>query len=301
MAVNPLNRLAYFVAVVEAGSFTAAADRLGVSKAVVSQHVAALERDAQAALLVRTTRRVRTTEAGQAFYARCARILQEAETAFGELSESATEPSGVLRLTAPLDYGISVLVPAIASFSARYPQCEVEAQFSDRTLDLSTNDIDLAIRVGWVTTLHLQTRRVGRFEQRLVAAPQWQDRLASIDTPSGLAALPLVANLSMRDPARWTFTRGAGRRQTVTLPTVLRFDATLAVREAARAGAGLSVLPDYVVAQDLADGRLILALPGWALPPGEIHAVFPTTRFRPAKVRAFTQHLVDFLAPDGAA
>ena len=296
MEFNRLNRLAYFAAVVEAGSFTAAADRLGVTKAVVSQHVAALERQAHAALLIRTTRRVRTTDAGQAFYAHCVVILKEAELAFSELAESATEPSGVLRLTAPMDYGVSVIVPAIASFAQRYPQCEVEAQFSDRTVDLMTGEFDLAIRVGWITTQHLQTRRVGTFQQHLVASPQWLPELARVTAPGDLVDLPLVANLSLRDPTRWTFTRGRSQRKTVSLRAPLRYDATLAVQEATRIGAGLSVLPDYAIAQDLADGRLIHVLPEWTLPQGEIHAVFPTTRFRPAKVRAFTQHLVDSLA-----
>lgn len=115
---SSLNRLAYFTAVVETGSFTAAAERLGITKAVVSQQVARLESDCRTTLLVRSTRKVRTTEAGQQFYHRCALILKEAEEAFEELSEAASEPTGTLRLTAPFDYGIGVVVPAITAFAA---------------------------------------------------------------------------------------------------------------------------------------------------------------------------------------
>jgi molybdenum-dependent DNA-binding transcriptional regulator ModE len=116
-----LRRLAYFVAVVETGSFTAAAERLGITKAVVSQQVARLEQEFRTSLLVRTTRKVQATDAGRAFYERCASILHEADDAFTELAEASTEPAGKLRLTAPFDYGVGVVVPAIAAFTLRYP------------------------------------------------------------------------------------------------------------------------------------------------------------------------------------
>lgn len=116
-----LRRLAYFVAVVETGSFTAAAERLGITKAVVSQQVAKLEAEFKTSLLVRSTRKVQPTEAGQAFYLRCAFILREAEDAFDTLAEGAGAPSGTLRLTAPFDYGIGIVVPAMAAFMQRFP------------------------------------------------------------------------------------------------------------------------------------------------------------------------------------
>src|SRR4051812_48031891 len=145
-----LRRLAYFAAVVETGSFTAAAERLGITKAVVSQQVARLEREFRTSLLVRTTRKVQPTEAGQTFYQRCALILREAGDAFGELNEAAVAPSGMLRLTAPFDYGVGVVVPAITAFTQRYPNCKVDAILSDQTLDMMSGNIELAIRVGWL-------------------------------------------------------------------------------------------------------------------------------------------------------
>lgn len=294
-AVVPnLNRLAYFVAVVEAGSFTAAAERLGITKAVVSQQVARLEREFRTTLLLRSTRRLHLTEAGEAFYARCARILKEAEDAFDELSESASEPSGTLRLTAPFDYGIEVIVPAITEFSRRYPQCTVQAQFNDQTLDLGAGEMDLAIRVGWLTELHWQARRIGGFGQRLVAGPQWRAQVQRLTHPQALSGLPIVANTALREPSTWVFSSGESTH-TVTMNAGLWLNATLAVREAALSGAGLAVLPDYVIASDLANGVLIEVLPQWSLPRGDIHAVFPTARYRPAKVRAFVDLLVSRL------
>jgi len=288
-----LKRLAYFAAVVETGSFTAAADRLGITKAVVSQQVARLEREFRAALLTRTTRKVQPTEAGQAFYQRCARILREAGEAFDELGEVAAEPSGTLRLTSPLDYGITAVVPAIAEYVRRFPQCKVDAVLSDQSLDLVSGQIEVAIRVGWLKEQHLQARRIGSFRQLLVAAPGWQARVARVRDPAGLEALPFVANTLLREPARWSFAGPQGAECSVSMQAVISLDATLAVVEAVSQGVGLSVLPDFAIRDDLAAGRLIQVLPEWRLPDGGIHAVFPSARFRPAKVRAFVDLLVE--------
>ena len=292
-----LKRLAYFTAVVETGSITAAAERLGITKAVVSQQVARLEADFSTSLLARSTRKVVPTDAGRVFYQRCALILKEAADAFDELSQSAQAPSGTLRLTAPLDYGIAAIVPAITAFCRRYPQCKVDASLSDQSLDLMDGQVELAIRVGWLTELHLQARQIGSFRQLLVASPIWAQQLASVQAPQQLATLPFVANTALRDPLHWSFSRSALERQNVSMPSVLSLNATMAVREAVRHGAGLSVLPDYTVAEDLQSGRLVQVLPDWKLPSGGIHAVFPAARFRPVKVRAFVELLQEQLSP----
>jgi DNA-binding transcriptional LysR family regulator len=288
-----LRRLAYFVAVVETGSFTAAAERLGITKAVVSQQVARLESEFRTSLLVRTTRKVRATEAGHAFYLRCALILREAEDAFDELAESSAAPSGVLRLTAPLDYGVGVVVPAIAAFISRYPACKVDAVLSDQTLDIMAGNIELAIRVGWLAETGLQARKIGIFRQLLVASPTLARQVARLSRPEDIANLPFVANTALRDHLKWNFSLNEVERKVVNVQASIFLDATLAVREAVCQGAGLSVLPDYVVADDLAAGRLLQVLPQWHLPSGGIHAVFPAARFRPAKVRAFVELLAD--------
>lgn len=288
-----LRRLAYFVAVVETGSFTAAAERLGITKAVVSQQVAKLEAEFKTSLLVRSTRKVQPTEAGQAFYLRCALILREAEDAFDTLAEGVGAPSGTLRLTAPFDYGIGIVVPAMAAFMQRFPACKVDAVFSDKALDLMTGNIELAIRVGWLAETGLQARKIGSFRQLLVASPAMRPRLAELTSPEGIAELPFVANTALRSPLKWSFSRDEIEHQTVMVHPVALLDATLAVREAVLQGIGLAVLPDFAVEGEIASGRLLHVLPQWRLPSGGIHAVFPAARFRPAKVRAFVDLMVD--------
>jgi DNA-binding transcriptional LysR family regulator len=291
--INNLKRLAYFAEVVETGSFTAAAERLGITKAVVSQQVAKLEQAFETTLLVRTTRSVRPTEEGRAFYERCARILAEAQEAFDGLEVDDRAPTGMLRLTAPFDYGVAVVVPAIAEFHRRFPACTADVVISDQTLDPVEKDIELAIRVGWLTDSNLRARRIGSFQQVLVASPALAAGLDDAE-PGQIADLPFVANSVLRDPLSWTFSNGDGQQRSVRLSSTLAIDATLGVLEAVRGGVGASVLPDYAVQADLASGRLVRLLPAWSLPSGGIYAVTPATRFRRARVTAFLNVLLEW-------
>jgi DNA-binding transcriptional LysR family regulator len=288
-----LNRLAYFAAVVETGSFTRAAERLGITKAVVSQQVAQLERELRTSLLARTTRRVEPTEAGRMLHARCVMILREAEDAFDELAQATAEPTGTLRITAPNDYGTATVVSVITAFTARYPDCRVELRLSDETLDLLSGNIDMAIRVGWLADSSLQARRIGSFRQLLVGSTAFVDRIAAASSPKDLAKLPFVANMALREPLLWRFSRGDSDRQAVRLQAIMAMDTTPAVLAAVRAGGGLSVLPDFLVTDDLAAGRLIHVLPEWQLPSGGIYTVYPAARFRPPKVTAFVGMLTE--------
>ncbi|MBR0951264.1 LysR family transcriptional regulator [Bradyrhizobium canariense] len=287
-----LNRLAYFAAVVDTGSFTRAAERLGITKAVVSQQVAQLERDLGTSLLVRTTRRVHPTEAGRTFHARCVMILREAEDAFDELAQAAAQPTGTLRITAPNDYGTAVVVAVVTAYAARYPNCRVELTLRDETVDLASGQIDMAIRVGWLVDSSLQARKIGSFRQILVGAPAFTDRIAAARDPDDLVTLPFIANMALREPLLWQFSRGDLDRRAVRLQASIAIDTTPGVLAAVLAGGGLSVLPDFLVADDLAAGRLIHILPQWQLPSGGIHTVYPAARFRPPKVTAFVEMLI---------
>ncbi|TWA63867.1 DNA-binding transcriptional LysR family regulator [Azospirillum brasilense] len=286
-----LNRLAYFAAVVDTGSFTRAAERLGVSKTVVSQQVARLEADVGVSLLTRTTRSVQLTEAGQGLHARCLAILREADEAFAELSDAAQEPLGTLRITAPNDFGSFILAPVAAAFTRRHPKCRVELVITDAKLDLIGQRFDLAIRVGWLDDSSALARRLGTFRQIAVAHPAVAER-HPVAVPDDLPSWPFIANLSLKDPGLWTFRRGAEER-TLRVQPIMSVNATPAALTAVQAGGGFAVLPEFLVAEEIAAGRLVQLLPDWSLPSGGIHAVYPATRFRPLKVRAFVEMLRD--------
>jgi DNA-binding transcriptional LysR family regulator len=291
--INNLKRLAYFAEVVETGSFTAAAERLGITKAVVSQQVARLEEAFQTTLLVRTTRSVRPTDEGRAFYERCARILVETQEAFDGLNADDRAPSGTLRLTAPFDYGVAMVVPALAEFHRRFPACGADLSISDRTLDPVEKDIELAIRVGWLADSGLRARRIGTFQQLLVGTPDHVAQLAADAAPEALTSLPFVANSVLKAPLSWTLSQGETRQRLIMPAAAIVVDATLGVLGAVRAGAGVSVLPDFTVQEDLDTGRLVRLLPDWSLEEGGIYAVTPATRFQPTRVRAFLDVLSD--------
>ncbi|MCX8507864.1 MAG: LysR family transcriptional regulator, partial [Rhodobacteraceae bacterium] len=185
-----LNRLVYFSAVVEAGSFSAAANRLGITKAVVSQQISRLEEETASTLFARNSRRISLTDAGRQLHQRCLLILKEAEEAFGELNEGASVPRGTLRITAPFDYGVEIMTPQILAFRAAHPACEVELHLSDRKVDLLADGLDLAIRVGWLMDSALISRRIGAFRQLLVASPALIERNGLPGNPSELARFP---------------------------------------------------------------------------------------------------------------
>lgn len=292
-SIDNLKRMAYFVEVVEAGSFTAAAERLGITKSVVSQQIAKLEAAFETTLLMRTTRSVRLTDEGQTFYQRASRLLGEAQDAFDGLETDDRAPSGTLRLTAPFDYGVAMVVPALAEFQRRHPACRANLSISDRLLDPSEKDIELAIRVGWLADSDLRARRIGAFQQVLVGTAEHADVLNVADGPGDLEGLPFVANSVLRDPLVWNFANADEQNRTVKLSAVLSIDATLGVLEAVRAGIGVSVLPDFAVRGDLESGRLVRVLPDWKLGEGGIYAVTPAARFRSSRVNAFIEVLLE--------
>lgn len=286
-----LNRLIYFTTVLEAGSFTAAGDRLGVAKAVVSHQVGMLERELGVTLLTRTTRRLHATEEGLLFYQRCTDILREAESAYAEVSQHTAEPSGVLTLTAPLDYGSAVLAPTIADYLARYPHMRVDVVFDDQISDMVAERLDLSIRVGWLADSSHPARRLGSFRQLLVGTPGLARRLGAKAMPADVEKLPWVANGALKNALRWTFSRD-GSPVTIEANSVVRTDKTPAAYACTLAGIGVGIFPDFLVEPDVRAGKLVHLLPQWSLPEGGIHAVFPVARFRPAKVRIFLDMLI---------
>lgn len=298
MANEPnLNRLAVFVALVRAGSFTAAAEQLGTTKAMVSQQLAKLEDELGVTLLLRSTRKMSLTDAGERFHEDCARVLADAEAAITRLGECRDTPMGVLRVAAAGDHGPAVVAPALAAYAERYPQVSVELVVSDQIVDLIAERFDLSIRLGWLRDSSLRAARLGSFGQCLVASPAYLARHGTPHTPDEMAAHRWVSLTVLASPTRWTFFDEAGDEHTVQMRSVAVANSTMAAHAFVAAGMGISVLPDYVVADDLAAGRLVTLLPGYRLPDGGVHAVYPG-KTPPVKVRAFIDLLRERLGPD---
>lgn len=290
-----LNRIVVFVAVVEAGSFTAAATRLGMVKTMVSTHIKRLEAEVGANLLVRTTRRIALTDAGEAFYEASRVLIRDAEAAVQAAGEDTTALRGTLRVTAPVDYAATILAPLLVRMRETHPELRVELLTGDRLFDLVAEGIDVAIRVGNLSDSRLRAVRVDSFVHWLVAAPAWLgDRRPK--RPEDVARFPLVAMSALLRPSTWTFTNAKGATRTITFESMISANIALVVKSAVMAGAGVMMMPDFAVADDVAAGRLVRLLPGWQLPGGGIHAVFPASRFMPQRARAFIDLLREYLA-----
>ncbi|RDS86729.1 LysR family transcriptional regulator [Dyella psychrodurans] len=289
------NRLAVFVALVRAGSFTAAAVQLGMTKAMVSQHLLRLEQELGATLIVRSTRRMALTEAGAAFHADCVQLLEQAQAAIERIGDRRNTPTGTLRLTTSTDYGMAVVAPALADFRKLHPQLSMDLVINDQISDLIAERFDLAIRIGWLRDSSLRAARLGGFRQLVMATPAYLAEHGVPRRPEDLAAHPWIAMSALNAPLRWTFTRGSGTRRVVRMRQAMQANNAAAVRALVLHGAGISVLPDYLVQEDIQAGRLQVLLAQYRVPEGGIYAVYPDPQ-PPAKVRGFIDFMRDRLA-----
>ncbi|MDX1650074.1 MAG: LysR family transcriptional regulator [Myxococcota bacterium] len=282
-----------FARVVQEGSFSGAARRLGLSKATVSREIAELERRLGAQLLRRTTRRMSLTEVGELFHARCQRVVEEAEAAERSVSRLQAEPRGRIRLAAPMSFGHRQLAPRLPAFVARHPQVHVDVDLTDRTIDLVAEKFDLAVRVsaGRPAEQTLVARRLAPVRLLVCAAPAYLERAGTPGTPEALAE---HVCLTYRPPPQtWAF---AGDRS-VAVRGPLNADNGDALREAALAGLGIVQLPTFLVGDDVRAGRLVPLLAEHTDRVGGVYSVYPESRHLSPKVRAFIDWLAEDLGP----
>jgi len=284
--------MALFAHVVDAGGFSAAARALGVSKSAVSKAVAALEEHLGVRLLLRTTRKVRMTEAGERLYPRCARMLAEAEQAERDLSHHGGRVHGRLRVNAPLAVGRSLVLPVLSSLMRTYPELEVDLQLQDDYVDLVATKTDVAVRVGRLVDSSLIVRRVKPIESYVVASPDFLARHPVVD-PDDLAGVPFVTYTLTARPDRLTLER-EGERVVVRVEGMFQSNSGDAIRDAAVAGHGFAVMPDFLIGSALRDGLLVQILDGWRpSPSASLYAVYPQGGPVSPQVRLFIDTLVE--------
>lgn len=286
---HDLNHLSAFIAVAQCGGFTAAATRLGTSKARVSLDVQRLERALGAALFTRTTRKVRLTEAGQHLLDEAAPLLAGLQDAVARTSRSAGEVSGTLRITASVDHAAQHIAALVAQFSALHPALRITLQASDRVTDMLAEGIDLSFRMGWLKDSSLRAVKLGDFEQYIVSAPGYLQRAGPPRRPEDLAAHAWVALSLLPTPLTWNFTARHGQTRAVRMNARLQTDSATALRALLLSGAGVSVMDRMSVAADLAQGRLVRLLADWRLPSVGLYAVYPPGRHVSAAARAFVE------------
>jgi DNA-binding transcriptional LysR family regulator len=288
--------LRVFTQVVESGSFSGAAARLGLSATATSRHVADLETHLQIRLLNRTTRRVSLTESGRGFYERCVQVLADLNEAEQEAARGAIVPRGTIKLTTSVNFGVRNVAPAIAAFVAAHPEVRFDVSLSDRVVDLVEEGFDLAIRIGAAGSESLVARKLG--ETRLVpcAAPAYLAARGAPRTPEDLQQHNCFTYEYGSPRDLWRFRDAEGRERNVRVKGSLHSNNGDLLAEAAARGAGIVFEPAFIVGPELRAGRLVPLLQEFATEPVPIFAVYPSRKHLSAKVRRFVDFLVERFA-----
>lgn len=278
------NQLNAFVAVVRAKSFTGAADALGTDKAQISRLVGRLETTLGAQLLTRSTRALAVTEIGREIFERAVGILGALEETEAIAARAQSAPSGVLKLTCGEEFGLFVVSQWIIAYQKKFSSVQVQANLTNRVIDLVHEGFDIAVRVGSLADSGLSARKLGDISYALYASPAYLKRRGA---PKG------VSDLAKHDYLLFTGGAGLGLLSNGAdtfkpdWPPRLAADNNAFLRKAAVAGLGITLVPRFQAAALVADGRLVEVLPGWTRPNVPVHAVFPSSRFLTPKVRAF--------------
>lgn len=289
--MDHLNDMALFVEVVKAKGFRGAAEALGMPNSTLSRRIGALEKAIGLRLLHRTTRKIELTEAGLIYFERCKRIVDEARLAHEQLGELLAQPSGVLRASLPVDFAVTYLAPLIAEFASLYPGITFDFDLTPRQVDLVSEPFDVAIRMGEPENSQLIARPLASLQANLYASPAYLERSGEPRTPADLGRHECLGMLKV---GSWTLHEGA---HTVTVPVGGRFtlNSVGMIRRLATLDMGIILVPEEIVADDLAAGRLRQVMPGWHGKPMPVYAI-TETRLLPAKTQRFIEFLRERLA-----
>ncbi|HLW26394.1 MAG TPA: LysR family transcriptional regulator [Kiloniellales bacterium] len=290
--MDQLTGIEVFLRVAARGSFSAAAAELGMSRAMVSKHVQALETRLGGRLLNRTTRRLSLTEAGRVFFEQAGTLveaLREAEETIGALQSA---PRGELRVNAPVSFGARHLGGAVSDFMARYPEITVHVTLEDRQVDIVKEGYDLAIRIGRLTDSSLIARRLAPSRMLLLASPAYLERHGTPELVSDLSRHECLSYSYFTHGDEWHFDGPEG-------PACVRINGRLVanngelLNEACLAGRGICLMPSFIAAPDVRAGRLVQILPAYRPVGAAVHALYPHARHLAPKVRVFIDHLVE--------
>ncbi|MNG87243.1 HTH-type transcriptional regulator DmlR [compost metagenome] len=293
-----LDRFELFCAVVQAGSFTGAANQLQQTRAAVSFSIKQLEAELGVTLLTRTTRRIALTDAGERFYQRCLQVVEQANIAIDEARGEHGGLQGSLRITSTVEYALKVVAPALQAFCRAHPELSVRLETHTHQVDLVRERFDVAIRLGQVQDSAYRGVCLATYGVRLVLAPSLLavHGEAVLDAPERLAELPQLVHSRLERGNRWQL---AGVEAAVFDPQgspLLVADNASILRAFALQGAGVALLPDWLVADDLASGQLLDGLPNYRFAAQSVYALYPASRHVPRKVRAWIDFIKAYLA-----
>ena len=295
--MNGIGAIPIFVAVVEKGGFTAAADRLGISKSAVSKRITQLEAQLGVQLLLRSTRRISLTEAGERYFEHAVEAFAAAKEAEDAVAQLQGAPKGRLRISAPLSFGRLHIAPLIPELLRRYPGIEIDMVMDDRIVDLVEGGFDVAIRGGVLPDSALIARRLAPCHYVICAAPGYIAKHGEPLEPGDLLNHNCVHYSYSAEPHEWTF---LGPDEPITVKTTGNYQVnnSEALREALIGDCGIGPLPTFIAGPDIGAGRLVRLLDQYSMPSQTFYAVFPERRHLPAKVRVFVDFTIEKFGAD---
>ncbi len=292
-----LNDIVVFTKVAETKSFTGAADVLGLPKSTVSRKLAQLEERLGVRLVQRTTRKLALTDIGEMYYERCSRIVHDVVAAEQLVTDMQATPRGRLRITATVDFATRWVGDIVASFLAQHPDIYIELQASDEVVDLIEAGFDVAVRFGPMPESTLIARRLCSLTLVLAASPAYVAAKGGIKTIDELDAVEHVLFTPTTATQAWTLHDGGELTHEFGRPARFASNNYGAVRDVALAGGGVALLSEFMIADDLAAGRLVRVLPDWHTRVTEVHAVYPARHNLPPRLTLFLDHLARALNP----
>ncbi|MFT3699933.1 MAG: LysR family transcriptional regulator [Kofleriaceae bacterium] len=283
-------KMATYVRVVEAGTLSAAAKQLRVSGAAVSRQIATLEELVGTALIARTTRKMTVTPAGQAYYERCVKILRDVDDA---QAIGTPMDGGLLRISAPVTFGLESVMPKLRAFARAHPEIRLDLRLDDRVIDLVLEGVDVAIRVASLPPVSTEiiAHRLTEFQRVIVAAPSYVRKHGRPKTPAALASHVTLSHAGDGSQRVWNLVGPDGGTARVPLDVRAASNAGHVLRDLACDGAGIALLPQWFVADDIASKRLEILLPGWSNAPVQVHALFRTHHRGDPRVKLLLDHL----------
>lgn len=282
-----LNEVFIFIKVVQLGSFSQAAKLLDMPNSTVSSKISSLEKRLGTTLITRTTRRLNITPAGMAYYKKCLLGLEEIKTAEAEISALQSEPQGLLRITAPVDLGSSVLPPIISAYLQKYPKVQVEVILTDRRVELLSESIDLALRAGELKDSTLIGKKLGQGYFSPVASAKYLKTRQALTHPRDLKNHQCL-HFTPLGSETWKLVSSKGHLN-ISLHSRLVINDLAMLKTLTMNGVGISLLPSFYCYQELEQGKLVRVLPGWQTAPSPIHFVYPAQKFVSSKLSAFIE------------
>jgi len=291
--MDTLDGLKTVVAVVETNSFTAASDRLGISKALVSKYVGEVESQLGIRLFNRTTRQLALTDAGRRYYEQAIILLEQFSAMEDNVTGEQTTPRGLLRISAPVTFGEMKLAPLLPKFIALYPDLTIELVLTNGAIDMLEEGIDVRLRIGGVDDSNMIARHLTNFPLVLSASPSYAKANGLPITPKQLAKHRCIIDSNFRIAKQWPFISPTGQAETVNVQSAIAANSPQAVREIAIADGGIALTPNFIIEDALADGRLVSILPEYTTLEFGLFAIYPHRKYVAKKVRCFIDFVLE--------